>query len=740
MSKLPARGTVACAILLLWAPAKAAPDILIADFEGKDYGAWRVTGEAFGPGPARGTLAGQMPVSGYEGKGLVNTFFKGDDTVGTLTSPPFKIERKRINFLIGGGAHPGQACIDLLIDGKVVRTATGPNDKPGGTERLDWHSWDVAEFAGKMAVIRIVDNRRGGWGHINIDHIVQSDRRKGVIQTVKDIRIERDYIVFRIGARQGARSQVSLIVGGKTVRRTAGANSPKAYWVSWDVAKLKGKTGKLCAAEMPSDGEGCPLSDSCAQSDKPKGILMVTDKLYRETYRPQFHFTARKNWLNDPNGLMYYKGEYHLFFQHNPKGINWGHMTWGHAVSPDMIQWRQLDHAIYPDKLGTIFSGSGVVDQNNTAGFQTGDEKVLVCIYTSAGGCVVPKVPFTQSIAYSNDRGRTWTKYGKNPVLGHIVGSNRDPKVLWHEPTKKWVMALFLDKNDYALFTSSDLKKWTRTCDLKVPGAGECPDFFELPVDPASPKGSAVAGGDAAKSKWLFWGGNGSYLLGTFDGKKFTQESGPHQSKWGRNCYAAQTWSDVPASDGRRLQIAWMAGGKYPDMPFNQQMAFPCELTLRTTPEGIRLYRTPVKEIENIHKKEHKWADLAIAPDAEKNPLADISGELFDIRAEIELGAAAEVGFEVRGEKVAYDVKAKKLSCLGCTAPLAAEKGRITLQILVDRTSIEVFGNGGRVAMCSCFLPSPVARELGIYAVGPAAKVVSLRVYELRSIWPDEEK
>ena len=158
---------------------------------------------------------------------------------------------------------------------------------------------------------------------------------------------------------------------------------------------------------------------------------------YKETYRPQYHFTPKTNWTNDPNGLIYYKGEYHLFFQHNPTGINWGNMTWGHAVSPDLVHWKQLPHAIHPDELGTIFSGSGVVDWNNTGGFQTGDEAVLVAFYTSAGNHAPEKVPFTQSIAYSNDRGRSWTKYEGNPVIEHIVASNRDPKVIWHEPTKK---------------------------------------------------------------------------------------------------------------------------------------------------------------------------------------------------------------------------------------------------------------------------------------------------------------
>jgi fructan beta-fructosidase len=197
---------------------------------------------------------------------------------------------------------------------------------------------------------------------------------------------------------------------------------------------------------------------------------------YGERLRPQFHFTSRTNWLNDPNGLVFYKGEYHLFFQHNPSGINWGNMTWGHAVSTDLLHWRQLDDALKPDRLGTIFSGSAVVDWDNTAGFQSGNEKTLVAIFTSAGK------PFTQSMAYSTDRGRSWRKYDKNPVLNHVAGENRDPKVIWHVPTKRWIMALYLDGEKYALFSSPDLKRWEKLCDLPEFGASECPDFFELQI------------------------------------------------------------------------------------------------------------------------------------------------------------------------------------------------------------------------------------------------------------------
>ena len=450
---------------------------------------------------------------------------------------------------------------------------------------------------------------------------------------------------------------------------------------------------------------------------------------YQEAYRPQFHFTAAKNWLNDPNGMVFYKNEYHLFFQHNPSGNIWGNMTWGHAVSPDMVHWKQLDHAILPDKLGTIFSGSAVVDWNNTSGFQTGDEKPIVCMYTSAGGTSEASKgqPFTQSIAYSNDRGRTWTKYEKNPVIGHIAGGNRDPKVIWHATSKQWVMALYLDdpknKNDYALFGSPNLKDWTRLCTVTLPGDTECPDFFELAVD-----------GNAQNKKWVFWGAGNRYLIGSFDGKTFKPESEVLQSHWGANRYAAQTFSDIPAEDGRRIQIAWMAGGAYPNMPFNQQLSFPVALSLRTFPEGVRICTLPVKEIDGLHESLYRWKGV-LKP--KTNPLADVRGELFDIRLDIAPGSATEIGLTIRGTPIQYQVKDKTLSCLGKKAPVALIDGRLRLQVLVDRTSIELFTADGRVNMAFCFLPPASDRTLSVHAQGGDANVESLDVWNLKSVWPE---
>jgi sucrose-6-phosphate hydrolase SacC (GH32 family) len=379
---------------------------------------------------------------------------------------------------------------------------------------------------------------------------------------------------------------------------------------------------------------------------------------YGEKYRPQFHFTPKTNWMNDPNGLVFYKGDYHFFFQYNPSGINWDNMTWGHAVSKDLVHWTQLENAILPDKLGTIYSGCAVVDWENTSGFGTADSKAMVCIYTAAGEhntAGEKGVPYTQCLAYTTD-GRKFTKYDENPVLPHVMGSNRDPKVIWYAPQKKWVMALYLDGDAFALFESKDLKAWTKLQDIKIPGHFECPDFFPMPVD-----------GKKDNQKWVFTAANGDYLIGTFDGKVFTTDGNAIRADYGANYYAVQTYSDIPAADGRRIQIAWMQGGKYPDMPFNQQMSFPCEMKLRTFPEGLRICRLPVAEIKNIQGKKHTWKDQTIK--AGENLLKDVAGGLYDIQMQVDLADAKSLVVKCRGEGVTYSAEKKSVACLGKGSP-----------------------------------------------------------------------
>jgi len=446
------------------------------------------------------------------------------------------------------------------------------------------------------------------------------------------------------------------------------------------------------------------------------------DGTYSERYRPQFHYTVKKGWINDPCGLVFHKGEYHLFNDHNPFGNkipgplgakDRPPSRWSHAISTDLVHWKEMPIAILPDKLGAIFSGSGVVDRDNTAGFQKGDEQTLVLIYTSAG------YPFKQSISYSTDRGRTWTAYAGNPVVPNqgLMRSERDPMVFWHHPTKTWIMVLYVKRGVARFFTSGDLKKWTHASDVTARGYHECPDMFELPVN-----------GDKDTMKWVLHGANFHYWIGRFDGKKFTAESGPIQGDYGANFYAAQTWRDAA---GRRVQIAWMAGGKYPGMPFNQQQSFPCRLTLRKTPRGIRIVRYPVKEIGTLHGDTVVLKDKPLKPGT--NPLAGVSGELLDIDMAVRVSQATEFSLRLHGDGVTY--VGGKLVCFGRSAPLAPVDGTVKLRILLDRTSIEVFGNDGEVSMTSCILPKNKVTPLALHAKGGPAHITSLTVRKLRSIW-----
>ena len=698
-------------------PATAQEDILIADFEGKDYGDWKVTGEAFGPGPARGTLPNQMEVTGFEGKRLVSSYYKGDNTTGTLTSLSFEIKRKYINFLIGGGKYPGQACINLLVDGKIARTATGPNDKPGGSEELNWHCWDVSELLGRKAQIQIIDKQTGGWGHINIDHIIQSNSKVEVLtDKTREFLLQKKYLNFPV--KNGANKRlIHLIIENKIVREFQIELAPGEpdFWVFLDVRDFENKKALLRIDKYePANSKGF---DSVYQAD----TYIGEENIYRERLRPQFHFTSRRGWNNDANGMVYYEGQYHLFYQHNPYGWSWGNMTWGHAVSTDMINWRELGDAFHPDRLGTIFSGSAVVDVNNTAGFQTGNEKVLVCIYTSAGGTnpMSEDQPFTQSIAYSNDRGKTWKVYEHNPVVGHINGGNRDPKVIWHEPTSQWVMALYLDDNTMGFLTSKDLKSWELQSKIKC--FHECPELFALPVD-----------GNRNNKKWILYGGSGEYLIGAFDGRQFVSEAGPIPFQHGNCFYASQTFSNIPVDDGRRIQMAW-GRVEMPGMPFNQMMLFPVTLTLRTTEEGPRMFAEPVREIEKLHKRKWQWKSEILKPS--ENLLSEVSGELFHIRAELKVGDVGQAGFVILDIPVVYDVQKQQLSCQNKTTPLKPVDGKIQLELLVDRMSIEIFGNDGRIYMPIGVILADNSKSLEIFTKGGNTEVKSLEVCELNSVW-----
>ena len=545
---------------------------------------------------------------------------------------------------------------------------------------------------------------------------IGEDKAEAIKGMEREFLLQKKYLNFPV--KNGAPKRlIHLIIDGKIVREfeiELALDKPD-FWVYLDISGFAGKKAILWIDTYePAKSKGF---DSVYQAD----TYIGQENVYKEKLRPQFHFTSKRGWNNDSNGMVYYDGEYHLFYQHNPYGWNWGNMTWGHAVSTDLIHWTELGDAIHPDRLGTIFSGSAVVDVNNTAGFQTGDEKVLICIYTSAGGTnpMSKGRPFTQSIAYSNDRGRTLTVYENNPVLGHINGGNRDPKVIWHTPTDQWVMALYLDDHEMGFFTSKNLKSWEFQSKIKC--FHECPELFALPVD-----------GNKDNEKWILYGGSGEYLVGHFDGEEFKSETDVIRFHYGNCFYASQTFTNIPESDGRRIQIAW-ARVNMPDMPFNQMMLFPVTLTLHTTEEGPRMFAEPVHEIEKLHNKRWQWKNRILEP--AQNPLSEVSGELFHIRAELEVGEAGQIGFVIRDVPVTYNVQKQELSCLDNKASLNHVNGRIHLELLVDRTSIEIFGNKGRVYMPVGVILADNSKTLEIFTKGGKTEVESLEVYELNSAW-----
>jgi fructan beta-fructosidase len=402
--------------------------------------------------------------------------------------------------------------------------------------------------------------------------------------------------------------------------------------------------------------------------------------------------------------MVYSDGEYHLYYQHNPYGWDWGNMHWGHAVSLDLVHWTELGDALTPRSYGDwCFSGSAVVDRENSSGFGRNGKAPLVLAYTSTGR--------GECIAYSKDRGRSWTEFAGNPVVKH---RGRDPRLLWHGPSRRWVMAVYDEENDgraIAIYTSPDLKQWTYRS--RIDGFFECPDLFELPVR-----------GRPGETRWVLSAADGEYVLGRFDGERFAKKSGKHRV-WYGDAYAAQTFSDAP--DGRRIQIGWARGVTFPREAFNQQMTVPCELTLRPTSEGLRMFVEPVSEVL-------RPLGPAAPLDAGASSVPVPAGEfLADLTAEIK--ARGKLTASVHGTPIVYDAAARVLTCGGVAAPLAPDDGAIRLLILADRGSLEVFANGGRVAISKALAWKRGSTPLALEVEPEAGRWRSAAVAAPASAW-----
>lgn len=491
----------------------------------------------------------------------------------------------------------------------------------------------------------------------------------------------------------------------------------------------------------------------------------MTTTYYAEKYRPQFHFSPEKQWMNDPNGMVYFNGEYHLFYQYHPFSTVWGPMHWGHAVSKDMIHWEHLPIGLYPDEHGAIFSGSAVVDWNDTSGFFDG-EAGLVAIYTSGGNYPDSDRPLQrQSIAYSKDNGRTWITYAGNPVLADESKTDyRDPKVFWHKETAQWIMVLATG-DTITIYTSPNLKEWAFASEFgkeegSHEGVWECPDLFKLPVN-----------GDSSHEKWVMIvsigdnpeykeGSRTQYFIGQFDGKTFHNENDKETVLWldyGMDNYAGVSWSDIAAEDGRRIYIGWMSNWRYanivPTEEWRSAMTLPRVLSLGYVDNQVRVIQQPVAELDAIRKDKRIYENVTLEADSAaayelNNGTVEIALELQQVNAtQLEIviqhsdAEYTAVRYSFADNKLAVDrtrsgeADFSEFFPVVQQAPLALVDNRLKLQMFIDNSSIELFANDGEVAITSLIFPGQIGNSLTLRSSEGTVNITELKISGLASIW-----
>lgn len=515
------------------------------------------------------------------------------------------------------------------------------------------------------------------------------------------------------------------------------------YYVPLDLSAYQGKTISIDVAGMPS-------SSLCWKEIK---LSDTFDFSNREIYRPVYHHTPAYGWMNDPNGMFYKDGVYHLYFQYNPYGSMWANMTWGHSTSSDLMHWKFEGSAIVPDAWGAIFSGSCVVDHENTAGFGKG---AIVAFYTSAKSTPWGDVQ-SQSMAYSLDNGKTFTKYEGNPILTSSERDFRDPKVFWYAPGKHWVMMLAVGQH-MEIYSSVNLKDWKKESEFGAMqgahgGVWECPDLVEIPVEGTRQK------------KWVlicnlnpggpFGGSAAQYFVGSFDGKTFVNES-PTLTKWmdwGKDNYATVTWNNAP--DGRCVALGWMSNWQYannvPTRQYRSANTIARDLTLYRVGEELYLKSTPSPEVKKARAEKVSKPSFNVAGEYEVASLLDDNKGAYEVELVIQNQGASKIAFcllNEKGEKVSmyYDLARRQFvmdrSESGTVdfskdfpavtvAPADTDK-ELTLRLFVDRSSIEAFGEDGKFVMTNLVFPSLPYNKMRFTSDEKGYTVKSFKVYRLQ--------
>ena len=578
----------------------------------------------------------------------------------------------------------------------------------------------------------------------------------GVNNTLVRIKGDSRYVLLPV-QESNEDARINVIVDGKIVETiyVRMATSRTDFTVPYDLSPYKGKNVILDVVTPQSRSSVREAKgDVCWKNISLTDTLDLTDRELQ--YRPLFHHTPQYGWMNDPNGMFYKDGVWHLYYQWNPYGSKWQNLSWGHSTSTDLINWEHQPVALTPDGLGYIFSGSSAIDHNNTAGF---GEDAVVAIYTSAGTNQM------QSLAYSNNDGADFTVLTSNPIIT-LESEARDPNFFWNEQTGEWNLALAhaLD-HEMLFFTSPDLKNWTLQSSFgkglgAQGGVWECPDLFRLPVD----------GTD--KEKWVLicninpggpFGGSGvQYFVGDWDGKKFTVDTdvdGKVPTKWldhGKDNYALVSWSDTP--DGRRTAIGWMSNWDYaaevPTSQYRSANTLPRELSLFTASDGqIYMANVPSPEVISLRDRlvtsvknsslnsKDKVYNLPAVNDGVCEFTVDFNAETADsimMTLSNKAGEHVDMVYNPATHTLSFDrrnsgnVGFSDAFPVVTVAPTHETDGKVSLRVFIDRSSIELFGNEGRFSMTNLVFPTHPYTTLEIKSLGGKARMSNLRIYSIK--------
>ena len=725
-----------------------------SDFEKGDLTNWMPEGEAFKSQPTKGDNlnARNAGMAKHQGNYWIGTYentkadakntgnIQGDKPRGKLRSVDFAVKGKYLTFLIGGGQNSDSLFVNILVGKKSVAKITGTN-----RETMQRVAVDMRDYASQTAHIEIVDDASGSWGHLNVDDFRWSNDDENLVILSREILADKNYLLIPVGnpPQKIAASPLTISADGNPVQTLKlvipESDESIAFWCAYPIEDLKGKKLTLTAERIASKKKAMFARICTADS-----IPSMPDE-YREPYRDHFHFTPRYGWSSDINGIYYRDGVWHLFYQYNPVGIYWLNMHWGHATSTDLIHWREQDIALKQNGLNDMmFSGTGFVDGENRSALAPTEKGPDFIAFTSTGR--------GECLAYSLDGGKKWREIEDNPILKH---DGRDPQIFWHGPTQKWVMVVYAMQKDgfpdipvphrmrrdgirikpgwkgshFAIYTSDNLKNWTLQSQFVMPDRStvyECPQLIEMPVQ-----------NEPGRSKWVLFGVMQYYYIGEFDGKTFIPDTEYSLTGIDGFCRAALTFANAPKR--RRILMGWVPRNwfdirqRWPNARVSQGITLPIELTLRRTPDGLRMYGYPVAEMNALRLS--PLIDLQHPTFAQaKTALEALNGNHarpLDIVIEYDRNNDGKLALSESG--IAMDTR-------GGT-PIQNDKQPFTpahtgeLRMLVDTTIIESYLDYGRRA---CVQNKPKEKigttELSLEKSGDV-HIRSLKVFPMRSIW-----